>query len=377
VAIVDKVSKLNRKLETLLNEARRNEQTLKKFQAFELSLMNSASFEKLLENLLHTHRERLDWDLVTLALVDSEYEIRTLLERTDIDPALREDILFLTQDKALTTLYGHSKAPILCNYSPQQHAILFINSDSQPASVGLLPLIRNGKFIGSFNLGSFDRSRFQMNTATDFLQHLAAIIAVSIEINLSREQLKHIGLMDKLTEVNNRHFFDQRLLEEIARSRRTNSPISCLFVDADHFKQINDNYGHQAGDQVLRHVARILRREVRAIDIVARYGGEEFIVLLLQSDNAASVEVAERIRRRIENTPFETEESQVISLTISIGVNTLLPDRSRDDVEVVAREFIENADKALYAAKRSGRNRVINFRLAGDESGTGQTAKRT
>lgn len=376
MAIVDKVSKLNRKLEALLNEARRNEQTLKKFQAFELALMNSGSFEKLLENLLHNHKERLDWDLVTLALVDREYEIRTLLDRTDMDPAIREDILFLTQDKALTTLYGNSPAPLLCNYSPQQHAILFINCDSQPASLGLLPLIRDGKFIGSFNLGSFDRSRFQKNTATDFLEHLAAIIAVSIEINLSREQLKHLGLMDKLTEVNNRHFFDQRLLEEIARSKRNNNPISCLFVDADHFKQINDNYGHQKGDQVLRHIARILRKEVRAIDIVARYGGEEFIVLLLQSDNAASVEVAERIRSRIENTPFETDDAQVISLTVSIGVNTLLPDRSREEIDVVAREFIENADKALYEAKQNGRNRVINHRSVGNESSIRQATNR-
>lgn len=136
--------------------------------------------------------------------------------------------------------------------------------------------------------------------------------------------------------------------------------MSCLFVDADNFKSINDTHGHQVGDQVLQYIARIIRDQVRAIDIVARYGGEEFTVILPQSPQNKALEIAERIRHKIAGDPFCCDEVN-INLTASIGISTLLPHQSDDETESVARKFVEQADQALYAAKNGGRNKTVCY----------------
>ena len=135
----------------------------------------------------------------------------------------------------------------------------------------------------------------------------------------------------------------------------------CLFVDVDHFKQINDTYGHPVGDQVLRHIAHIIREQVRTIDIVARYGGEEFTVILLQTAENKAMEVAERIRNRIERQPYLKDDGQAITLTASIGVNTLQPEDCTDDLRKNAQQFVGRADGALYTAKNTGRNKTVCY----------------
>ncbi len=205
-----------------------------------------------------------------------------------------------------------------------------------------------------------DKDRFNEEAGADFLQHLAAVIAVCIDNNVSREHLKYLGLIDNLTGVNNRRFFDQRLLEETARVKRSGTPMSCLFVDVDYFKNINDNHGHQTGDQVLRYIARIIRDRVRTIDIVARYGGEEFTVILPQSTQSKALEIAERIRHKIAGSPFCRDDTS-IGLTASIGISTLLPQQCDGEIESITRKFVEQADQALYTAKNNGRNRTVCY----------------
>ena len=142
---------------------------------------------------------------------------------------------------------------------------------------------------------------------------------------------------------------------------RSNAPLSCLFVDVDHFKKINDEHGHQSGDQVLRHVAQVIREQVRSIDIVARYGGEEFTVLLLQATAARAQEIAERIRSTLAETTYYTDDGRRIALSVSIGVNTLPPGETPANLSAAAKNLVEGADQALYAAKNSGRNRTVSY----------------
>ena len=165
-------------------------------------------------------------------------------------------------------------------------------------------------------------------------------------------RLEALALTDPLTLVLNRRALVNRLMAEVDRARRYESVVTILMIDLDHFKGVNDTYGHLAGDQVLRDVAQLLQHEVRSVDIVARYGGEEFIVVLPETSTEGGVTFAERIRERIEARTFESTGHSLL-LTTSIGVASFPSARVASMEELVAR-----ADEALYRAKAEGRNRV-------------------
>ncbi len=169
-----------------------------------------------------------------------------------------------------------------------------------------------------------------------------------------RARLEVLALTDPLTHTHNRRALIERLTEELERARRYSLALALLIVDLDHFKTVNDSYGHLVGDEVLRGVARMLQREARAVDVVARYGGEEFIVILPETTAEGAVALAERIRERIANTPpVPGGEYGWLRVTVSIGVATVPSSHANSPEELIAL-----ADAALYRAKAEGRNRV-------------------
>jgi two-component system cell cycle response regulator len=146
----------------------------------------------------------------------------------------------------------------------------------------------------------------------------------------------------------------ERLTEELERARRYSLDLALLIVDLDHFKTVNDSYGHLVGDEVLRGVSAMLQREARAVDVVARYGGEEFVVILPETAAEGAIALAERIRERVCNSPpIPGGEYGWLRVTVSIGVATV-PTSHANSPE----ELISLADQALYRAKAGGRNRV-------------------
>jgi diguanylate cyclase (GGDEF)-like protein len=167
----------------------------------------------------------------------------------------------------------------------------------------------------------------------------------------AHRQLEDLALQDSLTSVKNRRALMEALALEFQRSRRYRRPLALLFLDVDHFKEINDQHGHAFGDQVLRHVVQVARGLIRPPDIIGRYGGEEFVIGLVECDQAGAVQIAERIRLNIAQDQFAWER-HVTAVTVSIGVVMLSPDI--DQVET----FITRADQAMYHAKGRGRNRV-------------------
>jgi diguanylate cyclase (GGDEF)-like protein len=358
---------LQQRLNEILEQARQNEQTLRKFQSFELCLLASASLAHLFKQLIHDSRGKLGWDVVTLMVFDPEFEIQRLLEQGGEQATDYPEIIFVSDGGPLTELYGDSRAPLISAFYPPKHQDLFPGISQPLASLTLLPLIRDKCLIGSLNLGAHTKERFSIRAATDFLRHLAAVISVCLETAVFRERLKFLGLTDGLTGVNNRRFFDQRLGEEAARAKRTSAPLSCLFIDLDHFKRINDNHGHSAGDKVLQTVGRIIRSQLRTVDVVARYGGEEFVVLLSQTDEQRALEVAERMRTRIHEHRFQVQPGLAIALSVSVGLATLDSFTPALDIVSASTQLLEHADAALYQAKRWGRNRVVNAnRVYGD-----------
>ena len=171
------------------------------------------------------------------------------------------------------------------------------------------------------------------------------------------ETIIHLGMTDQLTDLPNRRSFEERMQLEWGRAMREKTKISLLIIDIDKFKYYNDTFGHQQGDVVLRTVAKIFVLEVkRSVDFVARLGGEEFVILLPNTDTEAAYKVAERVRKDIEETQIPLINGKTTNITISIGINTQIPTQNSS-----SELFIEGADKALYAAKNSGRNRVCRY----------------
>ena len=166
-------------------------------------------------------------------------------------------------------------------------------------------------------------------------------------------RLEALAHTDPLTQALNRRALTARLAAELDRARRYQSPVTLLLVDLDHFKKINDTYGHLVGDEVLREVAALLLHAVRSVDVVARYGGEEFVVVLPETGAEGAVAFAERIREKIGGEPFGKAEGVSLALTASIGVAAY----PSPDIETV-EELFARADAALYRAKAEGRDRV-------------------
>ena len=173
------------------------------------------------------------------------------------------------------------------------------------------------------------------------------------ELAEANARLAQLAVTDGLTGLYNHRHFHERLTLEVERSQRSGLPLSLLMLDVDNFKQFNDTFGHPSGDEVLRQLARVLADTRRANDVVARYGGEEFAVILVDTPKFTAAKVAERVRERVYGNDFSEAAPRAGRLSISVGVATF-PDDGAD-----AEALVRSADTALYAAKRSGRNRVV------------------
>ena len=165
-------------------------------------------------------------------------------------------------------------------------------------------------------------------------------------------ELERLARTDPLTGLFNRRHMDALGDREIERSRRSRAPLAVMLADVDHFKRINDRYGHAVGDEVLVEMAARLQANVRGGDLVARWGGEEFCVLLADTDDQGARLAAERVRRAIAQRPFETSAGP-LKVTLSLGVVAL------DDGPARLSSLLRQADAALYTAKSAGRNRVV------------------
>ncbi len=220
-------------------------------------------------------------------------------------------------------------------------------------SLLVLPLLAADEAVGTLTLVARTEKRFGKDVR-EMLAVIANQVAVSLENGFLYKKMETMATTDGLTGLTNHRTFQQRFADMLERAARHNHRVALLLCDVDHFKKVNDTYGHPIGDEVLRRVARVLQEVPRKIDVPARYGGEEFAVLLDNVDVTQAKAVAERIRIEISKIVVDTDKGP-LSVTDSIGV-AAFPDDGRDRATL-----IERADLALYHAKHTGRNRVVTW----------------
>ncbi len=219
----------------------------------------------------------------------------------------------------------------------------------------IVPLIVSNRVVGSVQLFSSDPDAFSREDA-QLLWILVLVAESQLTRDYENEGLIRFAFTDFLTGLKTRGYFEQQLDLELKRAERKRVPVALLMLDIDHFKVINDTYGHHVGDHVLRDVSSVIMNDMREGDTAARYGGEEFVVVLPETSQPAAMQVAQRIRQRVERAKFFTGSPQDTKhLTISIGVSMF------DQDARFKHDLIEAADAALYAAKSNGRNQVVAY----------------
>jgi diguanylate cyclase (GGDEF)-like protein len=229
-------------------------------------------------------------------------------------------------------------------------------------SAAVVPILVNNRVMGSLQLFSKQSDAYSVEDV-QLLWVLSRVAENVLARERANEGLIHFAFTDHLTGLRSRGYFEQQLELEIKRSERKQVPFVLLMLDIDHFKSLNDTYGHHIGDQVLRQVARILMEDMREVDTVARYGGEEFVIILPETTEEEGYAVAQRIRNAVDKAGFIIALSDAAfgrapkeRLSISIGLSYF------DSNIKNKRELVEFADAALYSAKAKGRNTVVRHR---------------
>jgi len=300
---------------------------------------------------------------VSIAWLDPDYELTRLLEQ---EGGMAPNNAFVALRLSAPGLIP-AGGPLLGAADPDSQQKLFPHTIQRLQSMAIAPLVLRGELVGSLNQGSANPSHFAPDAATDLLEHLAAVAAICIDNSVNRARLRRDGLTDMLTQVANRRFFDRRLREEVSQWLRRGGELSCLLVDLDCFKQVNDQHGHQAGDLVLKETARALSMGLRASDVLARYGGEEFVLLLPATGTQRAAEIAERLRAAVASLALTPTRGESLRVTASFGLANLAADQ-RATLEDPGLWLLRQADQALYAAKARGRNCVVTADSPGNSA---------
>ncbi len=222
-----------------------------------------------------------------------------------------------------------------------------VEGGSSIESILCAPLVGQDGIVGVLSVANKTDAMPFTDQDLQFFTTLTPHIAQALE----NAQLYQLAITDELTGLYSVRYFKHRLEKEMKRAYRYKQPLSLLMMDLDHFKKVNDTYGHLTGDGVLKEAARRIRKGIRDVDIACRYGGEEFCALLPETDLKGAEILAERLRVSVCDAPMN-ENSHEISLTISVGVAALADGETKE-------KFIEDADSALYRAKQEGRNKVV------------------
>jgi len=317
------------------------------------SLMNVNDLESVLATILDTSIETIGSARGSIMLyAEGEDHLVTQVIRGEFKSEVKDRIK-IRKGEGIAGLVVETGQGIICNdgFSDPRFKKLS-DRESDVKQILCVPLSGTKEIIGVINLVN---KRDGQQYSQDDLQLLTSI-ASQAGVTIENSRLYDLAVYDGLTRVHIRRYFDAWIAKEFERAKRYGSDLSLIIVDIDHFKHVNDTYGHQAGDEVLVELAQIFKQSIRTVDIVARYGGEEFVICLPETNLDGAALFANRLRERVEAKTIEYQ-NYIIDPTISIGVANF-----RQGFPSSSKQLIEQADKVLYKAKATGRNRVCTFR---------------
>ncbi len=358
-AIFDKIfsenQELRDKLSHIMEIGRENEDRQHHYDKLEEAIFAADNLSQLITSLQHELIEQFTIPLVTVALLDS------VLERI-ADPPLAAtettaDLLPLTSiPKGIYQNFFPQHQPLISSGLLPELAELFRASKKSKLEIGSsasIPLKAGNRLMGILMLASNDEKKFHPSFATDFIERLSSRLAIAIENLTTRSQLEKISRTDQLTGLYNRRSLAELLPLEFERAKRYHHPLSILMIDLDDFKQINDHYGHGAGDLVLSTLGDILIDNTRRNDAVICYGGDEFLVIMPHTDEEQARTVADKILKKTGGTEISLTEMAKTTCSLSLGLATF-PTAGIETPEAL----LNQADQHLYAAKKGGKGKI-------------------
>jgi diguanylate cyclase (GGDEF)-like protein len=311
------------------------------------------SQEETIERILAQLQRVIPYDTASVQLLEDGY-MEIVGGNGFADPAAVVGLRFPIPGDNPNTIVVQERRPYIINDAPASHAAFREGPHRHIRSFLGVPLIVGGQIIGMLAIDS-TRPNFFLANHVRLVTAFADQVALAIQNAKLFSEVQQLARTDSLTNLHNRRHFTEMARHEFERARRYHHPLTAIMLDIDHFKIVNDTYGHAVGDQVLQIVAARCKAIVREIDVLGRYGGEEFVSLVLETDLKGGQVVAERLRQTVAEPWIDTDHGP-ITVTISLGIAVLDP-QCRD-----LEDLLRRADQALYAAKQAGRNQVATWR---------------
>jgi diguanylate cyclase (GGDEF)-like protein len=339
------------------NEHRLEHQRIAAMSTIEKHFFQNLDIDAILDKMIEIIPFAISCDRITISLSGPDAAQATVKRAWGQDADGFRGKTFSLQDKSLIGLLYSKNMAFSRNYSDDRYETRY--REDEPESDELQSFLaspigvdecKGGVLLESIHTDAFSQSNH------DLLARIATSAGLAIEKLQIFEQAKTLATHDGLTGLLNHREFQAVLKDEITRAIRYNDPLSLVICDIDFFKKINDNYGHQFGDTVLKEIAKKLKDNIRdGVDLAARYGGEEFALVLVKTDGQSAVETVERIRQNIADAVHKATHGEDIHVTMSFGIAVYGQHAKQLD------SLIQKADKALYRAKENGRNRVEIF----------------
>jgi diguanylate cyclase (GGDEF)-like protein/PAS domain S-box-containing protein len=345
----------------LIEEERHQRMMAEAYQEMGKILTSSLNFNTVLDNMIHLLKEFIPFDAAAILQVNEgnvsvlrsmgygDFGNRVITEKCNI-----EDMPGI--NRVLS-----EKEPVILSKSGQQLGREIPQYALYNQSWMGVPIIYEDEIIGIYSLEKGETDFFTEN-------HLGSMTIFSNQAALAITnanlfgQVQQMAIIDPLTGIFNRWYFYTLLNQEMVRSTRYKNKFSLMMLDIDHYKQINDTYGHNIGDEVLNEFVNLCKANLRSVDTISRFGGEEFLILAPELGKKGALILAERLRNLVENTPLLTSAGPV-SITVSVGVTIISGDKINTDYLQNVNMIISQADQAMYMAKESGRNCVKVFKF--------------
>jgi diguanylate cyclase (GGDEF)-like protein len=319
----------------------------------ELSILHEASkalgasliLEEVLETTVDITIKGLMADVAGAFIYDEKAHVLTMGATRGFDHGERDDLQKMSiplDEGILGMVFGKKVTYNIPDMQEEKQALPF-NGRIKPFIA--TPLATDGYEIGVLFIGKYTGEPFSED-AEEFIETIAGQAAIAIENAKLYTQAQELAIHNGLTGIYNYRYFMRTLEEEIKRAERYNRCVSLIMLDIDHFKLVNDTYGHQRGDEVLRGLAEVLIANTRDTDMVCRYGGEEFVVILPETDLKSAIDAAAKLNKAVAKAHYARKKGESIKLTISLGVSTF-PDTAANQ-----EELLRQADDALYEAKK-------------------------
>jgi diguanylate cyclase (GGDEF)-like protein len=337
----DEIGESSTAFNYLVHALAASNQNMEALRSFSAMLASQLDLEVMVNKALHLLLQYTEGSAGAL-LIAAEGEITLAASE-----GIRTPGQLVNSDHVRRAMQSESR---LCVLVPEDVVVEGVLTDFRPREVVINPILYKGVPLGVIVLAS---STGFGDAAKSRLEPFCQALALALNNALTYDRLQRLAALDPLTNIYNRRFGMARLQEEFSRAVRNTGPLGILMFDIDHFKKVNDTYGHLAGDRVLIQVAKIARAALRDGDILMRYGGEEFLILLPAASKENARDIAERLRRMVEESSV-SDGDQEIRVTVSVGV-TSFPEFTVNSQQ----DLVKRADELLYSAKETGRNRVV------------------